>query len=285
MRSGDVNVGTGPGNSHWCTKDLSKCTMCTGKFEEAQGYTGKLEEVRGKLSGSSIEIMFLNASLSAGGILYRHLVQPPKYLTGHPNICPAILLRGRRARDPEIRHWHSPRGPLLSKSEGGPPMAIYTVVTFVGSPTYRYTRKGRLTAAYVDWAWPRPAYWLIHWQWTFWVLTVWSALMITGIYFFVPGTYHLVLLRNRVIATHKLTGDPQYRAEIRETSCPIAHTTLWSCTRPSQLLVCEPMLFLCIFTALSLAYVPFSAIPLDFSNVYHFPCNRLAGPSLGSLSG
>ena len=36
-KSGDVSVGTGPGNFHWSTKDLSECTMCTRKIEQFQG--------------------------------------------------------------------------------------------------------------------------------------------------------------------------------------------------------------------------------------------------------
>ena len=44
--------------------------MCTGKFEEAQGYTGKLEEVRAKLSGSSKEFIFRDNSMSARRALY-----------------------------------------------------------------------------------------------------------------------------------------------------------------------------------------------------------------------
>ena len=59
--------------------------------------TGKLEEVRAKLSGSSKEFIFLNAFLSAGGILYKHL------FSSYLNTCPAILFRARRARDLEIR--------------------------------------------------------------------------------------------------------------------------------------------------------------------------------------
>ena len=111
------------------------------------------------------------------------------------------------------------------------------------------------------------------------MLTIWSTLILAGIYFFVPETYHLVLLHNRAIAIRKSTGDPRYQAGIGKMSRSIAHTILWSCTRPFQLLILEPMLLLlCIFTAFLLGIVSLSrAITLGFSNVYHFPCNRLAG--------
>ena len=52
--------------------------------------TEKLEEVLAKLSRSSRDFIFLNAFLSAGGILYRHLcpateilARPSQYLSGH----------------------------------------------------------------------------------------------------------------------------------------------------------------------------------------------------------
>ena len=38
--SGDINVGTGPGNSHWCTKDLKRVYNV---HQEARGCTGKFE--------------------------------------------------------------------------------------------------------------------------------------------------------------------------------------------------------------------------------------------------
>ena len=55
----------------WCTKDLSECTMSTGKFEE----------VRGKLSRSYKEVIFLDSSVSARCAFYMLGVQPPRYLS------------------------------------------------------------------------------------------------------------------------------------------------------------------------------------------------------------
>ena len=80
----------------------------------------------------------------------------------------------------------------------------------------------------------------------------------------------------------KSTGDPRYQAGIGKTSRSIAHTILGSCTWPFQLLILEPMLLLlCIFTAFLAGIVSLSrAISLVFLNVYHSPCNILAGLSL-----
>ena len=112
--------------------------------------------------------------------------------------------------------------------------------------------------------------------------------MLAGIYFFVPETYHLVLLRDRAIAIRKSTGDPRYQAEIEKTSRSIAHTIIWSCARPFQLLAFEPMLLLlCIFTAflLGVVYLFFEAIPLVFSDVYHFSLEQIGMAFIGLIVG
>ena len=105
MSSGDADVGTGPGNSHWCTEDLSEVEW-GGGFKSAQMCTGKLEEVRAKLSGSSREFMFVNTFLSAGGILYRHLC-PATQILVRPS-CFVAAVPGT----PEIRHFRMTNAPF-----------------------------------------------------------------------------------------------------------------------------------------------------------------------------
>ena len=61
------------------------------------------------------------------------------------------------------------------------------------------------------------------------------------IVFFVPETYHPVLLRNKAIRMRKETGNPAYWAPIERMSRSITKTVLWSCIRPFQLLFFEPM--------------------------------------------
>ena len=127
-----------------------------------------------------------------------------------------------------------------------------------------------------------------NWRWTFWVLVIWSVFMLLSLYIFVPETYHPVLLRDRAVSLRKSTGDPRYRAPIEKMSRSITHTVLWSCIRPFELLIYEPMLlFLGTFTALLLGilYLFFQAFPLVFANVHHFSLQQIGLTFLGLIVG
>lgn len=52
-----------------------------------------------------------------------------------------------------------------------------------------------------------------------------------------------VLLRRKAIQLRKETGDSRYKAPIEVMDRTVAQTVLWSCIRPFQLLVLEPMVF------------------------------------------
>jgi hypothetical protein len=58
---------------------------------------------------------------------------------------------------------------------------------------------------------------------------------------FVPETYHPVLLRNKAIRLRKETGNVEWIAPIEKMSRSIPKTVLWSCIRPFELLIFEPM--------------------------------------------
>lgn len=112
--------------------------------------------------------------------------------------------------------------------------------------------------------------------------------MLACLYFFVPETYHPVLLRKRAIALREQTGDPRYRAPIEKLDRSITRTVLYSCTRPFELLIFEPMVsLLCTFTAILLGvlYLFFQAFPLVFSNIYHFDLQMIGCTFLGLLVG
>lgn len=59
--------------------------------------------------------------------------------------------------------------------------------------------------------------------------------------FFVPETYHPVLLRRKAIALRKETGNDAWRAPIEKMDKSILKTVSWSCIRPFQLLFLEQM--------------------------------------------
>jgi len=117
---------------------------------------------------------------------------------------------------------------------------------------------------------------------------IWSIFMLASLYIFVPETYHPVLLQDRAVSLRKSTGDPRYRAPIEKTPRSIARTVLWSCTRPFELLIFEPMLLLlCIFTAilLGILYLFFQAFPLVFANVHHFSLQQIGLTFIGLIVG
>ncbi|KAG0639689.1 major facilitator superfamily domain-containing protein, partial [Tuber brumale] len=165
-------------------------------------------------------------------------------------------------------------GDMFNEAEVGAPMMLYTASTFMGPGV------GPLIGGFINQN--------INWRWTFWVLMIWSVFMLASLYTFVPETYHPVLLRDRAISLRKSTGDPRYCAPIEKLSRSIARTVLFSCTRPFELLIFEPMLLLlCIFSALLLGilYLFFQAFPLVFANVHHFSLQQIGLTFIGLITG
>jgi hypothetical protein len=73
------------------------------------------------------------------------------------------------------------------------------------------------------------------------VLLIWSGVQLALIVICVPETYHPVLLRHKAQKLRKETGEEKWVAPIERMDRSIAQTVLWSCIRPFQLLVLEPM--------------------------------------------
>lgn len=165
-------------------------------------------------------------------------------------------------------------GDMFAGPELSAPMMIYTASPFIGPSL------GPLIGGFINQQ--------TSWRWTFWVLIIWSFFMLASLYFFVPETYHPVLLRQRAVALRIQTGDSRYRAPIEKLDRSITKTVLWSCTRPFQLLIHETMVsLLCTFTAILLGvlYLFFQAFPLVFSHVYHFDLQMIGLTFLGLLVG
>lgn len=107
------------------------------------------------------------------------------------------------------------------------------------------------------------------WRWTFYALIIWAGVQLLGLYLFVPETYHPVLLRHRAQRLRTETGDERYYAPIERMDKSIVRTILWSCLRPFQLLIWEPMvLLLCTFTAILLG-----VLYLFFEGKIRFICS------------
>lgn len=79
------------------------------------------------------------------------------------------------------------------------------------------------------------------WRWTFYVMLIWAGAQLAAIVFLVPETYHPVLLRRKAARLRAETGNEAWRAPIEKLDKSVSQTLLWSCVRPFQLLVFEPM--------------------------------------------
>nr|POE49017.1 efflux pump atb [Quercus suber] len=92
-----------------------------------------------------------------------------------------------------------------------------------------------------------------NWRWSFWILVIWAGLEWLLIFLFVPETYAPVLLRRKAISLREETGDTRWKAPIEKMQKSVTKTVLWSCIRPFQLLIFEPMvLSLCLTSAILL---------------------------------
>lgn len=125
-------------------------------------------------------------------------------------------------------------------------------------------------------------------RWVFYVLMIWTGLLLIWMVLFVPETYHPVydysitaiqtgssnglrLLRRKAQQLRKETGDDRWIAPIEKLQRSVAQTVLRSMYRPVLLLTLEPMcICLCIFSAilLGILYLFFGAFQLVFSEVY-----------------
>lgn len=89
-------------------------------------------------------------------------------------------------------------------------------------------------------------------RWTFYVLMIWAGAVLAMITFLVPETYHPVLLRRKAQQMRKATGDERWRAPIEKHERSIVRTVVWSCIRPFELLVLEPMVRFTFGAAISI---------------------------------
>ncbi|KEY81177.1 MFS multidrug transporter [Aspergillus fumigatus] len=150
-------------------------------------------------------------------------------------------------------------GDLFDRHELSAPMMLYTASPFIGPEV------GPLVGGFINQ--------FTTWRWTFYVLLIWSGVLLVSIILFVPETYHPVLLRRKAQKLRKETGDDRWKAPIERMHRSVARTVLRSTYRPWLLLALEPMcLNLCIFSAilLGILYLFFGAFQLVFGNVYGF---------------
>jgi multidrug resistance protein len=165
-------------------------------------------------------------------------------------------------------------GDLFNRQHLQAPMMIYTASPFVGPSV------GPLIGGFIN------EY--TSWRWTFYVLIIWSGVMLASIVILVPETYHPVVLRNKARKLRKETGEERWKAPIEKTNKSISRTILYSLIRPFQLLTLEPMcLNLCLYSAILLGvlYLFFGAFAVVFRNNHGFTLSQIGMSFLGILVG
>lgn len=103
-------------------------------------------------------------------------------------------------------------GDLFSREHLQAPMMIFTAAPFIGPSL------GPLLGGFINEN--------VSWRWTFYVLIIWSAAMLASIAFFVPETYHPVLLKGKAIKLRKETGEERWKAPMEKVSL-ISKSTLF----------------------------------------------------------
>jgi multidrug resistance protein len=165
-------------------------------------------------------------------------------------------------------------GDLFNREQLQAPMMIYTASPFVGPSI------GPLIGGFINQ--------YTTWRWTFYVLIIWSAVMLGLIVTLVPETYHPVLLRNKARKIRKETGESRWKAPLEKSDKTIARTIAYSLMRPFQLLLLEPMcLNLCLFSAilLGILYLFFGAFGVVFKGNHGFTLSQTGLSFLGIFVG
>ncbi|KAF5021060.1 hypothetical protein F66182_6893 [Fusarium sp. NRRL 66182] len=165
-------------------------------------------------------------------------------------------------------------GDLFAPDELQAPMLLFSISPFIGPSI------GPLLGGFINYN--------VHWRWTYYVLLIWGFVLGMAIVFFVPETFHPILIRNKARQIRKETGDGRWKAPTEKVERSVVSAFGRSLLRPFQLLIFEPTcLNLCIFSAvlLGILYLFFGAFPLVFGNVYGFNLWQTGLAFLGILIG
>ncbi|KAH8704752.1 major facilitator superfamily domain-containing protein [Talaromyces proteolyticus] len=165
-------------------------------------------------------------------------------------------------------------GDMFNRHELAAPMMLYTASPFLGPEI------GPLVGGFINQ--------YTTWRWTFYTLLIWAGVQLAILFFFVPETYHPVLLKRKAARLRQETGDNRYIAPLEKMKKSVVETVLRSCYRPMLLLTLEPMCAcLCVYSAilLGILYLFFGAFNMVFSTVYDFNQWQTGASFLGILVG
>lgn len=165
---------------------------------------------------------------------------------------------------------------MFKKNEIGVPMCVYSLSPFTGPSL------GPLISAAINLN--------LYWRWTFYVMLIYSGVMLLLIIFFVPETYVPVLLIKKAKRKRQETGNDKLYAplEVKQKEQSIFKTSITSSQRPFALLWKDRMMaVLCFYSGLVLAiiYLFFVAFPYIFHHVFDFGIMAQGLSFLGLLVG
>ncbi|CCH44286.1 putative membrane protein [Wickerhamomyces ciferrii] len=149
----------------------------------------------------------------------------------------------------------------FNKEEIGAPLTLFSISPFLGPSL------GPLISAVINEN--------LYWRWTFYIMLIYSTVMLLLILVFVPETYVPVLLIKKAKRKRAETGDDNYYAplEIMQREQSVFSAVLFSAKRPFMLLIQDRMMaVLCFYSGLLLAilYLFFVAFPYIFDKVFQF---------------
>ncbi|QMW38836.1 hypothetical protein G4B11_002072 [Aspergillus flavus] len=148
-------------------------------------------------------------------------------------------------------------GDVFSRNQIQAPMALVSSVPFIG-PSLGPVLGGFINSH-------------LDWRWTYWIMIIWSAVLLVCMIFFAPETYHPIILRAKAKALRQETGNDRYRAPMENNTKTWKQIIIVSLLRPFQLLFLEPMcLCLDIYSAilLGILYLFFGTFPMVFRTTY-----------------
>lgn len=165
-------------------------------------------------------------------------------------------------------------GDIFHRDKIQVPMALVSAAPFTG-PCF-----GPLVGGFINYH--------LHWRWTYYILLIWSGVLLASIIFLVPETHHPTLLKTKAKTLRKKTGDERYVAPSGPAQLTKAQLLRISLLRPFQFLALEPMcLALDLYSAmlLGMLYLFFEAFTLLFERTYGFNLWQVGLTFLGIISG
>ncbi|KAH6856338.1 efflux pump antibiotic resistance protein [Chaetomium sp. MPI-CAGE-AT-0009] len=157
------------------------------------------------------------------------------------------------------------------------PMAVFSAAPFMGATS------GPIIGGFIN-------YYSSTWRWTYYVLIIWSGVLLLLVLLCIPETYPPVLLRQAAQRRHRETprGRGCGAACLETDKQSVSALLIDSIRRPFMILFLDPMCFcLCLLSSvvLGILYLFFNSFTVVFAKVYGFNLWQTGLAFLGILTG